>query len=36
MQVAGAYGYSRFRKWALGGVTGVFLINPDRPALLSH
>jgi len=34
--VAGAYGYSRFREWALGGVTGDYLINPDRPVLLSH
>jgi nucleotide-binding universal stress UspA family protein len=34
--VAGAYGHSRLREWALGGVTGDYLINPDRPVLLSH
>lgn len=34
--VAGAYGHSRLREWALGGVTGDFLLNPDRPILLSH
>jgi nucleotide-binding universal stress UspA family protein len=34
--VAGAYGHSRLREWVLGGVTGDFLINPDRPVLLSH
>jgi nucleotide-binding universal stress UspA family protein len=34
--VAGAYGHSRLREWVLGGVTGDFLINPDRCVLLSH
>lgn len=34
--VAGAYGHSRFREWVLGGVTGDFLINPNRCVLLSH
>ena len=34
--VAGAYGHSRLREWILGGVTGDFLINPDRPVLLAH
>lgn len=34
--VAGAYGHSRLREWVLGGVTGDFLMNPDRPVLVSH
>ena len=34
--VAGAYGHSRLREWALGGVTGDFLMNPHCPVLLSH
>ena len=34
--VAGAYGHSRLREWVLGGVTGDFLMNPDRCVLLSH
>ena len=34
--VAGAYGHSRLREWVLGGVTCDFLIDPDRPVLLSH
>ena len=34
--VAGAYGHSRLREWVLGGVTGDFLMNPDRPVLISH
>ncbi len=34
--VAGAYGHSRFREWALGGVTGDYLLGSDRPVLLSH
>jgi nucleotide-binding universal stress UspA family protein len=34
--VAGAYGHSRLREWVLGGVTGDFLINPDRCVLVSH
>jgi len=34
--VAGAYGHSRMREWALGGVTGDFLLNSDRCVFLSH
>jgi nucleotide-binding universal stress UspA family protein len=34
--VAGAYGHSRLREWALGGVTRDLLQNPDRCSLLSH
>ena len=34
--VAGAYGHSRLQEWVLGGVTGDFLINPDRCVLVSH
>lgn len=34
--VAGAYGHSRLREWVLGGVTGDFLLSPDRCVLLSH
>ena len=34
--VAGAYGHSRVREWALGGVTMDFLLNPDRCVLVSH
>jgi nucleotide-binding universal stress UspA family protein len=34
--VAGAYGHSRVREWALGGVTGDFLLDPDRCVFLSH
>lgn len=34
--VAGAYGHSRMREWALGGVTGDFLLNFDRCVFLSH
>jgi nucleotide-binding universal stress UspA family protein len=34
--VAGAYGHSRMREWALGGVTLDFLLNPDRCVLVSH
>lgn len=34
--VAGAYGHSRLREWVLGGVTGDFLLFPDRCVLLSH
>jgi nucleotide-binding universal stress UspA family protein len=34
--VAGAYGHSRVREWALGGVTLDFLLNPDRCVLVSH
>lgn len=34
--VAGAYGHSRFREWAFGGVTMDLLMNPSRLTLLSH
>jgi len=34
--VAGAYGHSRLREWALGGVTSDLLRSPDRCSLLSH
>jgi nucleotide-binding universal stress UspA family protein len=34
--VAGAYGHSRLREWALGGVTRDLLLRPDRCVLLSH
>jgi nucleotide-binding universal stress UspA family protein len=34
--VAGAYGHSRLREWVLGGVTGDFLIDPDRPVFVAH
>jgi nucleotide-binding universal stress UspA family protein len=34
--VAGAYGHSRLREWALGGVTRDLLIRPARCALVSH
>jgi nucleotide-binding universal stress UspA family protein len=34
--VAGAYGHSRMREWALGGVTRDLLMRDDRPALVSH
>lgn len=34
--VAGAYGHSRLREWVLGGVTRDYLLDPDRPVLLSH
>ena len=34
--VAGAYGHSRVREWALGGVTRYLITNPRRCALLSH
>ena len=34
--VAGAYGHSRLQEWVLGGVTGDFLMNPDRCVLVSH
>lgn len=36
MIVAGAYGHSRMREWALGGVTRDLLMREDRPALVSH
>jgi nucleotide-binding universal stress UspA family protein len=34
--VAGAYGHSRLREWALGGVTRDLLLRADRCSLLSH
>jgi len=34
--VAGAYGHSRVREWVLGGVTGDFLLHPDRCIFISH
>jgi nucleotide-binding universal stress UspA family protein len=34
--VAGAYGHSRLREWALGGVTRDLLLSAERCALLSH
>ena len=34
--VAGAYGHSRFREWALGGVTRDLLSEPAHYLLLSH
>jgi nucleotide-binding universal stress UspA family protein len=34
--VAGAYGHSRVREWALGGVTRSLLLHANRCSLLSH
>ena len=34
--VAGAYGHSRFREWALGGVTRDLMLQANYCALLSH
>ena len=34
--VAGAYGHSRFREWALGGVTDELLHNTKFCSLMSH
>lgn len=34
--VAGAYGHSRVREWALGGVTRTLLKHPVRSSLVSH
>lgn len=34
--VAGAYGHSRVREWAFGGVTDSLLHNPGRFVLMSH
>jgi nucleotide-binding universal stress UspA family protein len=34
--VAGAYGHSRLREWALGGVTRDLLLRADRCSLVSH
>ena len=34
--VAGAYGHSRLREWAFGGVTRKFLLHADQCLLVSH
>lgn len=34
--VAGGYGHSRLREWALGGVTRELLIGADQPVLYAH
>lgn len=34
--VAGAYGHSRLREWALGGVTRDLLLNTERCTMMSH
>ena len=34
--IAGAYGHSRLREWALGGVTRDFLLRANRCSLVSH
>lgn len=34
--IAGAYGHSRLREWAFGGVTKDLLMNTNRCSLLSH
>jgi nucleotide-binding universal stress UspA family protein len=34
--VAGAFGHSRLREWAFGGVTGDLLLRADRCTLVSH
>jgi nucleotide-binding universal stress UspA family protein len=34
--VAGAYGHSRLREWALGGVTSDLLLRANRCSLVSH
>lgn len=34
--VAGAYGHSRLREWALGGVTRDLLLRPGRCSFVSH
>jgi nucleotide-binding universal stress UspA family protein len=34
--VAGAYGHSRLREWALGGVTGDLLMRAKRCTFVSH
>ena len=36
VMVAGAYGHSRLREWALGGVTRELLLRAERCTLLSH
>jgi nucleotide-binding universal stress UspA family protein len=34
--VAGAFGHSRLREWAFGGVTRDLLVKAERCTLLSH
>lgn len=34
--VAGAYGHSRVKEWALGGVTRTLIRHTSRPSLVSH
>jgi nucleotide-binding universal stress UspA family protein len=34
--VAGAYGHSRLREWALGGMTRRLITHPDRCVILTH
>jgi nucleotide-binding universal stress UspA family protein len=34
--VAGAYGHSRWREWAFGGVTRELLLRAPVPCLFSH
>jgi nucleotide-binding universal stress UspA family protein len=34
--IAGAYGHSRLREWALGGVTRDLLLRSEHCALVSH
>jgi nucleotide-binding universal stress UspA family protein len=34
--VAGAFGHSRLREWAFGGVTRDFLVKPERCTFVSH
>ncbi|MGH6797164.1 MAG: universal stress protein, partial [Roseiarcus sp.] len=34
--VAGAFGHSRLREWAFGGVTRDLLVNAERCTLVSH
>lgn len=36
LMVAGAYGHSRLKEWAFGGVTSDLLLNPTRCTLVSH
>jgi nucleotide-binding universal stress UspA family protein len=36
MIVAGGYGHSRFREWALGGVTRELAMNATIPMFFSH
>ena len=36
LMVAGAYGHSRIREWAMGGVTRDLLLHGTRCAMLAH